>query len=353
MADNKQLKRLKNDINEWNFWRNSNPDIKIDLSNADLIGTNLMGANLERAYIREANLNSANLSDANFTMTNLRKADVSKADLGGANLTWAKLDGTNLMGADLRWANLNGAHLVGANLRKARIGFTGLGEIDLSETIGLEEVRHHYESHMSTSTLQLSTGKIPDVFLRGCGLSDWEIESAKLYRPGLSAKEVNDILYRIYDLRENQAIQINPLFISYSHKDRPFVDEMENHLNEKGIRFWRDIHDAVAGPLEKMVDKAMRMNPTVLLILSENSVKSDWVEHEALLARGLEQELGRDVLCPVALDDAWKECSWPERLREHIMEYNILDFSKWKNRVEFVKVFKKLLAGLDLFYKAG
>ncbi len=67
---------------------------------------------------------------------------------------------------------------------------------------------------------------------------------------------------------------------------------------KSGIRFWRDIHDATSGRLEKVVDRAIRQNPIVLLLLSENSVKSDWVEHEAQLARELEQELGRNVLCP-------------------------------------------------------
>jgi hypothetical protein len=80
-------------------------------------------------------------------------------------------------------------------------------------------------------------------------------------------------------------------------------------------------------------------------------VKSDWVEHEARKARELEKETGRDVLCPVALDEAWKDCRWPERLREQIMEYNIMDFSKWKDEEEFGRKFAKLVEGLDLFYK--
>ena len=126
---------------------------------------------------------------------------------------------------------------------------------------------------------------------------------------------------------------------------------MEKHLDEKGIRFWRDIHNATAGRLEKVVDRAMRLNPTVLLVLSENSVKSDWVEQEARTAREMEKEMGRDMLCPVALDNAWKNCKRPERLREQIMEYHILDFSKWEDGEEFGKVFKKLIDGLDLFYK--
>lgn len=100
-----------------------------------------------------------------------------------------------------------------------------------------------------------------------------------------------------------------------------------------------------------MVDRAIRQNPIVLLILSEHSAKSDWVEHEARTTRELTKELGRDVLCPVALDDAWKDCKWPARLHEQIMEYHILDFSKWKDEDEFGKMFRKLIEGLDLFYK--
>jgi hypothetical protein len=126
---------------------------------------------------------------------------------------------------------------------------------------------------------------------------------------------------------------------------------MKVYLNKKGIRFWRDVHHATARRLEKLVDHAIRHNPTVLLILSEHSTEIDWVEHEARVARRLEKELGRDVLCPVALDDSWKACRWPERLREQIMEYNILDFSNWNDEAFFQRVFARLMDGLNLFYK--
>lgn len=48
---------------------------------------------------------------------------------------------------------------------------------------------------------------------------------------------------------------------------------------------------------------------------------------------------------------SWKDCHWPERLREQIMEYNILDFSDWKNEDTFRHMFGRLIDGLDLFYK--
>jgi len=194
-------------------------------------------------------------------------------------------------------------------------------------------------------------GKIPDVFLRGCGLSDLDIEYSKLYYPELSNNELNKIVYNIFDLRARHPIQISPPFISYSHADMKFVEKVENQLNEKGIRFWRDIHHATSGPLEKQIDRAIQLNSTVLLTLSTNSIKSDWVQHEVRFARELEKETGRNVLCPVAIDDSWKSSSWPKRVMEQVMEYNILDFSKWEDDGEFEKQFRKLIDGLDLFYK--
>ena len=81
------------------------------------------------------------------------------------------------------------------------------------------------------------------------------------------------------------------------------------------------------------------------------TIKSDWVEHEVRTACGLEKELGRDALCPIALDDSWKSSPWPKHVMEQVMEYNILDFSKWEDDTVFEEMFAKLLNGLDLFYK--
>ncbi len=112
-----------------------------------------------------------------------------------------------------------------------------MADIDLSETKGLDNIFHVVPSIINSGTLQLSEGRIPRGFLRGCGLSDWEIESAKLYNPNLTNDEIVKIQYRIYELRATQSIQISPLFISYSHADKPFVDNMDTALTKKGVRF--------------------------------------------------------------------------------------------------------------------
>ena len=361
MANQEQLAILKQGVEVWNKWRDENRSTKIYLSEANLWKTDLRGANLSESRLGLANFNWANLNWANFSRANLNAANLAWADLSETNFTLAELNETNLRAANLSKANLSEAYLGEADFKRADLkeadfgraiaGGTIFGNIDLSKAIGLETVRHESPSTIGIDTLQLSKGKIPAVFLRGCGLSDFEIEAAKLYAPDNSNQEINDILYKIYDLRARQSIQVSPLFISYSHADAAFVDRLEVALNEKGIRFWRDIHHATSGRLERQIEQAIRHNPTVLLILSKNSVESDWVQHEVRKARGLEKELGRDVLCPVALDDRWKDCGWPERVMEQVMEYNVLDFSKWQDDKVFQQMFVKLLDGLQLFYK--
>jgi len=396
MANQTQLKKLKQGVEGWNKWRWENTEVNINLEEADLHEANLRDCNLANANLTRVNLGQAILCDADLTKAELYQADLSGADLSGACLSDAGLGGANLSKANLKKAdlilahigrsdfsgsNLTGARLWGAslmqvnfskadlteadltitdltgsdvrhaNFHRVRLGATHLVNLDLSKTRGLDEVRHETYSYINPGTLQLSRGKIPELFLRGCGLSDWEIEMVKLYQTGLSAKEINDIVQRMYDQRESKPIQINPLFIAYSFADNEFVNRMEKWLNENGIRFWRDVHDAASGRLEKIIDRAMRFNPTVVLVLSKNSVKSDWVEQEVRTARELEKELGRDVLCPVALDEAWKNWRWPTRLREQIMGYKILDFSKWKEAGKFDKMFGKTVEGLDLFYR--
>jgi len=391
MANEKHLAILKQGAEVWNKWRverlvTQNDFSEADLSESNLSGAylsivNLSGANLSEAFIMEANLEGANLSEVNFWRaylvgaqlqnaqllnTNLSEADLGRVNLAharltGANLSLAKLGNAYLEGvflneADLSQADLYGAEFFNADVRScnfsnAIIGRTKFGNCDLSQAIGLGSVIHRGPSTIGLDTITKSKGIIPEAFLQGCGLSDWEIEAVKLYNPELSNETINRILYKVYDLRASQALQISPLFISYSHEDGAFLHKLENQLNKEGIRFWRDVHDMKSGRIETQIDLAIRQNPTVLLILSEHSLKSDWVEHEVRIARELENEMGRDVLCPIALDNDWKGSPWPKRVMEQIMEYNILDFSEWEEDEKFDGMFRKLIDGLELFYK--
>jgi len=361
MANEEHLAIIKQGAEVWNDWRNKNPEIQPDLRYVALSGKGLVSVNFSAALLSSANLRGADLSRADLSRADLSGANLIEADLSGANLIEADLSGANLSGANLSYTylidtylidtDLSDANLSGADLSRAGISKTKFSDNDLSVAEGLDLIVSAGPSTIGTNTLYKSKGQIPEAFLRECGLSDWEIESAKLYNPDLSNEEITNIQYRIHDLRVSRAFQINPLFISYSHSDTDFVDVLDKLLTDAGVRFWRDIHHAKAGRLEKQIDQAIQLNDVVLLVLSEHSTNSDWVEHEARKARDKEKKTGKDALCPVALDDSWKTCRWPERLREQIMEYNILDFSNWTDDDYLQKMFGKLLGGLDVFYK--
>lgn len=361
MADEELLKLLQRDLKAWNNWRKENPYEHPFFGGASLGMANLAGADLSNTYLKGANLVRADLSNANLSGANLSETDLFRANLHGANLTSANLKRANsamaiLTGADLSQSDLTELALHSAKVKKAnfsgaRFNNSIISYVDLSEASGLEASVHVGPSSVTTSTLLLSKGIVPEVFLRGCGLTDWEIEATKLHNPNLTNEEINDIQYRIFDLRAEQPFQFSSLFISYSHADTSFVDFLGEHFERKGIRYWRDIHHSTSGRLERVVDRAIRLNPTVLLVLSRDSVNSDWVEHEVTKARKLEKELGRDVLCPVTLDDAWKSsASWSAVLMDQVKKYNILDFSKWQDQDEFKGKFTRLLDGLNLFY---
>ncbi|HET9907221.1 MAG TPA: toll/interleukin-1 receptor domain-containing protein [Anaerolineales bacterium] len=376
MANEEQLRILKQGVEAWNQWRKDHADTKVDLSGSDLSGLNLTGVDLRDARLTRVDLREANLNSARLSLSNLSRASLIGASLHQATLRETRLSQTIIMKSDLRDADLSGAYLqktvlasndlTGAYLYNAQLSdvylnetkftnaafaATTFGDTDLSIANDLETASHHGPSTIGLDTIHKSKGNIPIGFLRGCGLSDADIEFAKLSNPDFSNEQINKILYRVYELRASQAVQISPLFISYSHADGLFVDKLDEHLNKKGIRFWRDVHDMKSGKIETQIDRAIRQNPTVLLILSEHSLQSDWVQHEVRTARELEKDLSHDVLCPVALDDSWKNSSWPRRIMEQVMEYNILDFSAWKEDDKFGVTFKKLIDGLQLFYK--
>jgi uncharacterized protein YjbI with pentapeptide repeats len=351
-----------------------------DLSGVNGYGTVLDGANLSRGSIegslfREASLRRTDLSQLTSEHVQLVQCDLSEARLMETSFSFADFSGSDISGADLREAglgqcllqnvSLNGANLTAARLEEAvfhlvdvdgaifsgaSFGRTVLADLDLRPAVGLDSAVHRSPSTIDSRCLTRSHGQISEAFLRGCGLQDWEVLAARLYNPGLTAADINNLQYAIYDARVGRPILVSPLFISYSTRDRLFVDALERHLDERGIRCWRDTHDIVAGRIEAQIDGVLTLGPVLLLVLSQNSVASDWVLHEVRKAREAERKFGRDLICPIALDGAWQDCRWPARLMEQVKEYNVLDFSRWNDDAFFDEQFKKLIRGLSLFY---
>jgi hypothetical protein len=342
MANSEHVKIiLQHGVDTWNMWRTKNPALLPDFVNAAFAVTNLGGANLLGANLRGADLRGANLLEAN-----LRGANLSEA-----NLSYAFLVEQDLRGADLRAANLFEADLDGANFGLANIGWTIFANVNLSLAKGLDSVEHWGPSTIGVDTLLHSKGDIPEGFLRGCGMSPWEVKLARLYDMALTPAAIIEILSdNIFRARTEGPIYIGGIFISYSRADSEFVDKLYKELKESGASVWLDRHDLLAGPLEKQIGRALRIQDIVIVVLSKNSIDSDWVENELDMARKKEKDEGRDVLCPIALDDSWKIKVEGNVLWRQLKKKNILDFSSWQTK-EFDSQFNKLLVGIKINYE--
>jgi uncharacterized protein YjbI with pentapeptide repeats len=316
MADENQVALLRHGVANWNAWREGKNRGPIDLSYADL-----SGANLTEAILFGANLISANLTEAILVGANL-----TEAALMGANLSRAALIEGNLIRANLFTANITEACLSGVNLQEALLWQTVFGDVDLSTVTGLETCRHSGPSIIDFRTLQRS-GPLPLAFLRGVGLPDTLIE----YLPSLL----------------NQPIQMYSCFISYSSKDQSFAERLHADLQNKGVRCWFAPHDLPWGAKTwDAIDEAIKLRDKLLLILSENSIASDWVEDEVTKAFEEERKRGQLVLFPVRLDDAVMETNeaWAAKLRAR----NIGDFRTWKDHDAYQKSLDRLLRDLTV-----
>ena len=361
MANPKHLKILRQGVEAWNEWRQANPRIKsrpsrinlsgahlaradladVNLSDANLSGANLIsahlsGANLKGAMVSHARMNGAQLQRANLQRVALWGADLRMASLIAADLSWADLSGSDmtysdLAGAGLQWSNLSGvnfnlAELSGANLAFARTRNTVFSHNDMSRTKGLESVVHAGPSSIGIDTIYLSGGNIPEPFLRGAGVP----EDFITYMKSLVGK----------------AIEFYSCFISYSSKDDDFARRLHADLQQKGVRCWFAPEDLKNGDKFRMrIDESIRIYDKVIVILSENSIRSAWVEEEVEAALEKERKQDKLVLFPIRLDDAVMETAqaWASSLRR---ARHIGDFRAWKVHDQYQKSFDRLLRDL-------
>src|SRR5208282_5493394 len=336
---------LQGRIFEWNQRRLiEKPVPELDGANfngVDLTDVDLGGMNLEGASLVGADLSGIDLRSADLGRTNLRGATLDRADLRKANLNCARLMESSLRCADLRQARLmetdfTGAELTGAKFHKAICQGTLFCAVNLAEVTGLNKIHHEGPSHITTDSLAFSSGRIPGRFLQQCGLAPWEIISARMYDSSLTPRDIEELQYKVFDLRAQGPLVIGGIFISYSWTDEKFVNKLYRRLVNAGASVWLDRHSLVAGPLQKQVFRAIRLNDVVIVVLSRNSTKSDWVENELEMARRKEIDESRDVLCPIAIDDSWKtkmNVTEPNRaLWLTLKQKLVIDFSKWRSK---------------------
>jgi hypothetical protein len=124
------------------------------------------------------------------------------------------------------------------------------------------------------------------------------------------------------------------------------ADRLHADLQNEVVRCWFAPHDLPIGSKTwDEIDAAIRLRDKVLLILSELSIKSDWVEDEVLKGFAEERRRAQTVLFPLRLDDAVMDTAeaWAVKLRD---QRHIGDFRRWKDHDSYKKSFDRVLRDL-------
>jgi hypothetical protein len=300
-------------------------DQSLDLSRARLTNAYLTGADLSGAELINAKLNGTNLTTADLTRAVLIKADLNKADLNNADLAEAQL----------AYANLTSTIVSGTNLTNSFAVDTSFVGVSLWGIKGLSLVKHGGPSYISIDTLEKTAADLGkdaskqhdvEMFLENAGVPKEYIE--------------------FFRSRVGQPIQFYSCFISYSTKDQPFADRIYADLRRKGIRCWLATEDLkIDDKFRTRINEAIRLHDKLLVVLSQESVKSSWVEDEVEAAFEREQRDGTIVLFPIRLDDAVMDCdaAWAAKIRR---TRHIGNFRKWKDHDEYTRSLERLVRDL-------
>lgn len=126
------------------------------------------------------------------------------------------------------------------------------------------------------------------------------------------------------------------VFISHSHSDKPFAEKLKKDLEKEGVATWYDDKDLDIGDIvSEALSQGIEESYCFLIIVSQTSVKSNWVKYELDEAYDQHINEGKRIL-PVVIGDLKQE-DMPRRLRKHLYA----DF-----RTDYKDAFQKLLRSI-------
>ena len=267
MANEEHLRILLSGVKAWNEWRLSHPGLVADLTDAELAGKDLTRVNFAHTLLGGANLDGACLMEARLT---------PMVDLSGT-----RLRSSNVRGAYLQGAVIHSKDLSQADVHQAIFIATIITNTSLANIKGIDNVNHHGPSCIGIDTLERTAAALAkdssnlhavEMFLEGAGTQKEYIE--------------------LFRSRIGLPIQFYSCFISYSAKNQDFADRLYSDLRQKSIRCWLATEDLKIGDkFRSRINDAIRVHDKLLVVLSEHSVTSAWVEDEVEAAFERETEM--------------------------------------------------------------
>lgn len=213
---------------------------------------------------------------------------------------------------DLRVTSFTSSTTMGAIRRASAIGKPCIiiADLRLEDKVSdfdgyfwlVEEMKTFIENNPLTEVFVLS-GQLNELILES--LIRQGIPKQHIFDKGTWAESqdrfleaINAASYRI--TREDQMISI---FLSHSWKDKFFVRELAKKIESYGIKVWLDEAELKVGDsLIQKIGEAIETTDFVGVVLSSNSVNSEWVQRELQAAMQKEFRKRKVVVLPILLE---------------------------------------------------
>ena len=298
----------------WNAWRYENPNIRPDLSGAELNDSNyeavdfrlallegadlrfsvmsgaaLRGADLEDADMSHVRLDNADLQGARLLSAQLVKASLQSADLREARLDFANLRDANLRQAQLRGASLAGASLVSTDLREADLSYAKLHNTTLVNTALPQSVLEADISSCFVDWRTVARSRHIDqleLVLQRCGTPDAVAVALVATMRAMTDEQVEALLM--------------PIWIAHGPRDRDLANRVRSGLEARGFKTW--FYRAADGQFTQIDLRVSRFDRMVL-ICTASALRHDSLDYE--LQTMLECDMhvgGGDIIVPVVAE---------------------------------------------------
>jgi uncharacterized protein YjbI with pentapeptide repeats len=276
MADDEHIAQLMKGVTAWNAWRDENPHIRPDLSDATLVGMNLSRANLSGTNLSKAVLIHANLGEADLSGADLQKAELIEANLSGANLYWTNLTGANLSAAVLFQAVLRSADLMAANLSGANLSGMNL---TLTNLTGANLAGATFSGAQLLGT-NLVDSNLTGADLTGCrvyGVSAWKLKLEGTKQQNLIITRADESEITVDNIEVAQFVYL----LLHNEKIRDVVDT----IGKKGVLLLGRFTEGRIQILERLREKLRSLGFVPMVFNFDKPETKDFTETVRLLAK--------------------------------------------------------------------
>ena len=134
---------------------------------------------------------------------------------------------------------------------------------------------------------------------------------------------------------------MSSIFLSHSSKDKFFVRELAERFKEYGVKVWLDEAEIKIGEsLTEKVGRAIDQTDYVGVILSRNSINSEWVQRELQVDMQKEFSKKKVVILPMLLEDV----EIPPFLRDKL-------YADFTSTERYESTFPKILTAMGISIK--